>query len=289
MATISQLVVPLVLSSGTPHQIPSRSDPRGLIFAEDSGVRNSGFTLICVPGIGDVRTSFRFIGKTFQDSHRIIVTDIRGFGDSHSFSKFSPEDVAEDMKCVMEYFKLEAGVVFVTNSLSTGSAVIVATEGSPAVKGIVLLGPILRDLPADKYFRPISHCLFAWPWGAPLWSSYYKGLFKRRVRPVGFDEHASHIRAALRRPGALRSVGAFARAPKRGVEARLPRVRVPALAVFGDSDPDYPDAAAEEAWLKAAMAGGRLTTVMLKEVGHYPHVEAAEEALAAVRDFLASL
>jgi pimeloyl-ACP methyl ester carboxylesterase len=146
-------------------------------------------TLICVPGIGDVRTSFRFLAKSFQDKHRIIVTDIRGFGDSHAFSKFTPEDVADDMKCIMEYFELQSGVVLVTNSLSTGSAAIVATEENPAVKAIILLAPIVRDLPADKYFRPVSHCLFVWPWGTPLWTSYYKGLYKRKVNPADFDDH----------------------------------------------------------------------------------------------------
>ena len=219
----------------------------------------------------------------------MVVTDIRGFGDSHSFTAFSPEDVADDMKSVMDYLKLDSGVVFVTNSLSTGSAMILATEGNPAVKGAVLLGPIVRDLPADKYFRPISHCLFAWPWGSPLWKSYYRSLFKRKVRPAGFDEHVSHIDASLRRPGALGSIGRFARAPKANVAAHLARVRVPVLAIFGDSDPDYPSPAAEEAWLKAAVPGPGLRTLLLRGVGHYPHVEAADECVAAVREFLASL
>lgn len=289
MTTPSQNAVPLLLQSGSSHQIPSKSDPRGRIFAEDSGARSDGLTLVCVPGIGDVRTSFRFIAKSLQDQHRIIVTDIRGFGDSHAFSKFTPEDVAEDMKSVMEYFKLESGVVLVTNSLSTGSAAIVATEGNPALKGIIMLGPIVRDLPGDKYFRPISNCLFVWPWGPLLWTSYYKGLYKRKVRPVGFDDHVSHISSSLRRPNALWSIGAFARAPKANVAAHLNRVRVPALAILGDADPDYPDPAAEEAFLRATVGGGRLTTLMLRGVGHYPHVEAADEVLPAVRDFLAAL
>jgi hypothetical protein len=89
----------------------------------------------------------------------------------------------------MEYFELQSGVVLVTNSLSTGSAAIVATEETPAVKAIILLAPIVRDLPADKYFRPVSHCLFVWPWGTPLWTCYYKGLYKRKVNPADFDDH----------------------------------------------------------------------------------------------------
>ena len=120
-------------------------------------------------------------------------------------------------------------------------------------------------------------------------NAYLRYKTDTQVRPAGFDAHVAHIAASLRRPNALRSIGAFARAPKANVAAHLPRIRVPVLAVLGDADPDYPDPAAEEAFLRAAVGGGRLTTVMLRGVGHYPHVEAPDEALPAVRDFLAAL
>jgi pimeloyl-ACP methyl ester carboxylesterase len=210
-------------------------------------------------------------------------------GDSQLFSKFTPEDVADDIRTVIDHLKLDSGVIVVSNSLSTGSAMILAAEGHPSVKGVVMLSPIVRDLPGDKYFRPISHCLFTWPWGAPLWKSYYTSLYKRKVRPEGFDDHVQNITASITKANSLWSIGKFARASKTNVEAHLRRVQVPALAVFGDSDPDYPNAAGEEAWLKTVVTSGRLQSVLLKNVGHYPHVEAAEETNAAIREFISSL
>ena len=166
---------------------------------------------------------------------------------------------------------------------------ILAAEGHASVKGLIMLAPIVRDLPGDKYFRPISYCLFAWPWGAPLWKSYYKSLYKRKIRPEGFDNHVKNIGASIRAANPLWSIGKFARASKKNAETHLQRVQVQVLAVFGDSDPDYPNPAEEEAWLNSVVPSGKLTSVLLKGVGHYPHVEAADETISAIRDFISSL
>ncbi|KAJ3349541.1 hypothetical protein HDU91_006372 [Kappamyces sp. JEL0680] len=267
--------IPLVLGAAAlSHKWLDRNP--GKIFYEATAPKP--LALVCVPGIGD----------SLSSAHQVVLTDMRGIGDSTSdFTEYTPESVAEDIKAIIADMKLE-NVVLVGNSLSAGSALMVAAEGHAAVKGVIVFGPIVRDLPADKYFRPMSHVLFAWPWGASMWSMYFGSLFKRDTRPQGHAEHLSQVKRAI--PQALSSVGKFARASKKGVESQLANVKVPVLAIFGDQDPDYPNPQAELEWFQSVLKGPATSASLLTKVGHYPHVEAWEsDTHAKVQDFLKSL
>jgi pimeloyl-ACP methyl ester carboxylesterase len=68
------------------------------------------------------------------------------------------------------------------------------------------------------------------------------------------------------------------------VEARLTQLRVPALVVMGDQDPDFSDPAAEAAWIASTLSGA---VVMVPEAGHYPQSQQPEIVSAAVIAFLA--
>ncbi|PVU99836.1 hypothetical protein BB559_000344 [Furculomyces boomerangus] len=262
----------------------------GKLYIEDSGeTQDTKGVLVCFPGIGDVRTSFRFLVDTFvPEGYRVIIADIRGMGDSwEGFNEFTPESVATDISEVIKQRKLTQNVILIGNSLSAGSCILSAAQHSNIVKGVIMLGPIIHDLPADKYFRPISHLLFNRIWGSTLWSGYYSGLYKRDTKPTGYENHLNDIKKSLRKSKVIGSVGKFIRAPKNGVENSIPNLTCPTIAIYGDQDPDFSDVPKEKEWLLNKTKGHRnVDAFILEKVGHYPHVEAFDETKSIIEQFL---
>ncbi len=66
-------------------------------------------------------------------------------------------------------------------------------------------------------------------------------------------------------------------------EPLLPLVKVPVLAIFGESDRNHPDA--DRKRLQAALPGSAL--VVIEKAGHYPHEERAVETANAIKTALA--
>lgn len=50
-------------------------------------------------------------------------------------------------------------------------------------------------------------------------------------------------------------------------------MRQPTLVIMGEADPDFPDPAAEAAWITERL---RAEVVLVPEAGHYPHTEFPE-------------
>lgn len=65
-------------------------------------------------------------------------------------------------------------------------------------------------------------------------------------------------------------------------EPLLPNVKVPAVAIYGESDRNHPDA--DRKRLQAAIPGSGL--VVVAKAGHYPHEERATETAAAIKEAL---
>ncbi|KAJ3271057.1 hypothetical protein HDV01_007070 [Terramyces sp. JEL0728] len=259
-------------------------DGKGKIALEDSK-STSGFTFLCFPGIGDVRYSYRFFADRYSPNNRVVVADLRGTGDSDSaFTEYTPEAVAEDYNQIIEKLELK-NVILVGNSLAASSAVL--ASNNPNVKGAILLGPILRVLPGDKYFKPLSYLLFAKPWGPSAWVSYWQGLFKRPDKPDKHDEHIKKITEMVSGPNQVGNIGKFARASKQNAFDHLPKVTVPVLLVLGDQDPDYPDPRKEGELYRDQIKNSGL--YVLDKVGHYPHVEASTETFELIDNFVKTL
>jgi pimeloyl-ACP methyl ester carboxylesterase len=68
--------------------------------------------------------------------------------------------------------------------------------------------------------------------------------------------------------------------------SRPAEVTAPVLVVMGEQDPDFPDPAAEAAWIAQAM---RAQVVMVPEAGHYPQSQQPEITAGAVLRFLAAV
>ena len=123
------------------------------------------------------------------------------------------------------------------------------------------------------------------PWAALSWKSYLPKLYAGR-RPADFTEYRAQVVASLRRPGYARAFSLTTRTSHASAAARLAEVTAPVLVVMGEQDPDFPDPAAEAAWIAQAM---RAQVVMVPEAGHYPQSQQPEITAGAVLRFLAAV
>ncbi|KAG3033514.1 hypothetical protein PC128_g6825 [Phytophthora cactorum] len=304
--TKSKVSIPRVFASSNDYRL--RVTPQSYVFFEDSRPdAPAGSTVaICLPGIGDTRRQFRLLAPLLHDKlgFRVLLGDLRGFGDStsfddnpaHDYSAYSPESVALDVASLME--KLSAAdptcsFVLLGNSLSAGSMVLAAgtarkTPSGPRIRALVLLGPILRDSPMDSWFRPLSHLMFRPLYGAWVWGAYYKTLFPGKL-PDDFEAELDILKKHLKtETGNIVNVGRFARASKVGVASTLDNLgqhpTLPVLAFFGCKDPDYADFNAEIEWFKAAVPHAQCFEDV--DGGHYPHLENPERVVKEIEIIL---
>jgi pimeloyl-ACP methyl ester carboxylesterase len=261
--------------------------PEGNIAYSDTG---SGPLVVAVPGMGDLRSTYDDVVPALVDAgYRVVVTDLRGHGDSDTtFRTHGDDATGTDLLALLE--RLDAGpAVLLGTSMGASAAVWAAAEQPDLVRGLVLISPYLRQpgSPAvQRVMRIVYRVLLARPWGAAFWGSFYSTITKGRRSPR-HAEHVAAVRDKLREPGRLRSFRDLAVALDHSVvEARLPAVQAPALAVVGALDPDFPDPAAELAWAADAISA---RGVLVPEVGHYPQHQAPDVVVPAVLEFLAGL
>ena len=274
----------------TTSQVPHLSfltRPEGRIAYSDAG---SGPLIVAAPGMGDLRSTYDDVAPALVEAgYRVVVTDLRGHGDSDTtFRTHGDDATGADLLALVEH--LDAGpAVLLGSSMGASAAAWAAAERPDLVRGLILLSPYLRQpgsAALQRVMRVVYRVLLARPWGAAFWGSFYSSISKGRRSPR-HAEHVAAVRDALREPGHLRSFRDLAVALDHSVvEARLPAVQAPALVVVGALDPDFSDPAAELAWGADAIGARAL---LIPEVGHYPQHQAPDVVLPAVLDLLAGL
>jgi pimeloyl-ACP methyl ester carboxylesterase len=250
-----------------------------------------GRLVVLVPGMGDLRATWRdLVGPLAGAGYRVATTDLRGHGDSDTtFRTFGDIATAGDVLALVD--ELGGGpAVLVGNSMGAAAVTWAAAERPDLVAALVLTGPLLRN-PGGKFaqaaIRLAYPLLFARPWGARLWASYYRGTLNRGRHAPWLDEHVAAIRGSYADAARLAQFRALTwQLTHEPVERRLPEVHVPILAFVGRRDPDFRDPAAEAAWLEHA-TGARVT--LLDDVAHYPQHQASDLVVPQVLDFLATL
>ncbi|TMW61038.1 hypothetical protein Poli38472_014499 [Pythium oligandrum] len=176
----------------------------------------NGLTYVCLPGLGDLRNQYRFLGPLLaKDQHGqpniVYAADLRGHGDSSPhFDDYSVNAGAQDIIALLKKLSQEHGkqqrFVLVGNSFSAVTISVVlgrdlATLGDlkDQIVGAVLIAPFVKNYPADKWFRPLSHVLFGarW-WGVPLWMSYWKSFFMDADQsPADYHTRAAEVASKL--------------------------------------------------------------------------------------------
>lgn len=256
--------------------------PGGRIAYE---VHGEGPLLVCMPGMGDLRESYRFLAPRLAEAgYRVAVMDLRGLGDSSaSWEDYGQRAMGEDALALVEL--LGGPAVIVGHSFTPDSAIHAAVEAPDLVRGAVLLGPWARR----PKMGPLTSFLFQRVVGSPwLWSLFYRSLYPGE-KPTDFPAYLRALRAKLREPGRR---AAFRRiAGPEAVDAQAARAEVerPCLIVMGDRDPDFKNPAEEAEAMRAALPRTEARVVMIPGAGHYPHAQAPGPTAEAILEFLGAI
>lgn len=248
-------------------------------------VDGHGSLVVLVPGMGDLRTAYRFLAPSLRDAgHRVACMDLRGHGESDAtFSSYGDVETSEDVTALVE--ELGGPAVIVGNSMGAGAAVIAAASRPEMVRGLVLVGPFVRNGTISAIQRLLFRMATAPLWAATAWNSYLPRLYAGR-KPDDFAEYRGQVFASLRRPGYAKSFSRTTRTSHDPAEAQLGHVTAPAIVVMGEQDPDFPDPRAEAMWIGETL---HAEVVMVPDAGHYPQSQQPDVTADAVRRFLTSL
>lgn len=256
----------------------------GRISFDDTG--GNGPAILAIPGMGDLRSEYRYLRPALQQAgYRVITMDARGFGETTAvWGDYSARAVGRDAVAVLK--RLGAGpATILGNSFAAGSALWAAQDSPEQVNGVVLLGPIVRDLEPSFVQKLALKIGFAGPWRVGFWTMYWNSLFPTH-KPADHAEAKAAITKNLREPGRMDALRVMIGLSKADTAAILEQTRVPALIVMGTKDPDFTDAAAE-----AHMLAGKLKaeTMIVEGAGHYPHTEMADQVAPRILSFVRSL
>ena len=254
--------------------------PNGEIAFEVSG---DGPLVVAIPGIGDLRASYRFLVPQLVDAgYRVASFDLRGHGESSSdFGEYDDVAAASDAIALIE--ELGGGpVILAGNSMGAAVAAIVAADRPDLVSALVLIGPFVRNVPMPPGMGLALRAALLRPWGPRFWRTFHRRSFPAQV-PADYDEYADELITSLTRSGSWRAFQRTARTSHQPADDRLDAVDVPVLIVMGSKDPDFRDPIGE-ANLVATRLDGEL--LIVDSAGHYPHAEFPDLVGARVLAFL---
>jgi pimeloyl-ACP methyl ester carboxylesterase len=256
--------------------------PEGRVAYDVSG---DGPLVVLVPGMGDLRATYRFLAPALREAgYRVAATDLRGHGDSDtSFNSYGDPETSGDIVALIE--ELGGRAVVIGNSMGAGAAAVAAADRPELVRGLVLLGPFVRNAKISATQRIMLRVAMAPVWAASSWKMYLPKLYAGQ-RPADFEEYRGKVVAGLRRPGYAKAFSLTTRTDHGPAEARLANVTAPTLVVMGEKDPDFPDPRAEADWIAQALHG---EVVMVPEAGHYPQSQRPDLTTDAVARFLATV
>jgi pimeloyl-ACP methyl ester carboxylesterase len=264
------------LTSASPTEYLDR--PEGRVGYDVAG---DGPLVVLVPGMGDLRAAYRFLAPALREAgYRVASADLRDHGDSDStFSSYGDVETAGDVLALIE--QLGGPAIIVGNSMGAGAAAIAAAQQPDLVRGLVLLGPFVRNGNTSTVQRLMLRVAMASPWAAMSWKAYLPRLYAGQ-RPEDFDAYRAQVVASLHRPGHAEAFSLTTRTNHDPAEARLGDVAAPTLVVMGEQDPDFPDPRAEADWIAHAL---HAEVVMVPEAGHYPESQRPDLTSEAVLRF----
>ena len=232
--------------------------PEGRIAYDVTG---DGPLVVLVPGMGDLRSTYRFLAPALAAAgHRVVTTDLRGHGDSDAtFTSYGDVETAGDLVALLD----ELG----------GPAVVVGNS---------LVGPFVRDGAINGVMKLVFRIATLTPFAAMTWKSYAPRLYAG-AKPADLDAYLAEVIASIRRPGYAKAFSLTTRLTHAPAEARIADVTAPVLVVMGELDPDFPDPRAEADWIATTL---HAEVVMVPESGHYPQSQRPEIVADAVLGFL---
>lgn len=265
----------------------------GTLAYDDQG---SGPLVIALPGLGDLRQSYRFLAPQLAAAGcRVLTVDLRGHGGSSvAWPSYDAAAVGQDILDLIDHVGSGPATI-IGNSFSAAAAVWAATERPAAVTGTVLIGPFVRASKSNAGLTLAMNTLFHGPWSVRAWTWYHGTLF-RTARPADHDAYRRMLRANLAERGRFEAVRAMMFRRPDDTEQRLARIGTPTLVLMGSKDPDFPDPAAEAQWIAEHVGASNPSdgrplgeATILEGAGHYPQAEMPAETAARLLPFLAKV
>lgn len=264
-----------------PHFLPR---PEGRIAFDDTG--GTGRPLVvCVPGLGDLRSEYRFLTPILAAAgFRVVTMDLRGHGESDAtFTDHERPTAGDDVIALLDHLDV-ATANLIGTSYGAAAVTWAAAQAPERVRSVTLIGPFVRAVPVSLAQRWGLRILFARPWGVAGWINFYDRLWGTTTAP----DHAAHrasLRDNLREPGRLAAVRAMATSTCEAIDPCLDDLPEHTLVVMGTADPDFEDPA-DEARLVADRMRGQIA--LIEGAGHYPHVEQPDTTGTSITAFLTS-
>lgn len=267
-------------------ELPRPDGTTGRIAYDDRG---EGPLILMAPGMGMIRSSFRHLAPLLAEAgYRVVTTDYRGLGESDTgWDEYSSEATGADMTALLRH--LDAGPALVYgNSYTAAAAIHIAAlpDAKALLRGIVLSGPFVRDGDAPNLIATLTAKLITWsPLTRMMWMAWFPHMFPAR-RP-DYREYRDAVDANLREPGRAEVFAKMCAGTHGPAAAKLPLADsavsgIPALVVMGTKDEDFPDPAAEAAFVGDALHG---RVAMVEGVGHAPQDEAPAEVARLILEF----
>ena len=255
--------------------------PEGMLAYSDYG--GSGQPVIMLPGMGTLRSEYRFLAQALsQAGYRAVTVDLRGHGDSSvPWKTYDVSSMGNDITALIEH--LAAGPAhLVGNSFGAAPVVWVAAERPESTRAIVLINPFVRNAKINPVMGALFWLMLNNPWRVRTWTKYYSTLYLTQ-KPTDFQEYLAQLRQNLAQPGRFDAVAALGSSSRQPSDERLEHVKAPTLVIMGSKDPDFPDPAAEGR-IVADRTGG--TMKLVEGAGHYPQTEMPDETASIVLGFI---
>jgi pimeloyl-ACP methyl ester carboxylesterase len=248
-----------------------------------------GPPLVLLHGLGGSLYDWRHLIQPLSLSHRVLVVDLLGSGESEipQDEDYTIAAQARRVRGLMDLLGLERGTV-VGNSYGGGVALKLTQDWPERVDRLVLINSICYPENIPVYVRLANA-----PGAAFVAETLPLGKMTRwalracyrTVEKLSDEELETYIQE-LRVPGRRRALIQILRAilppDNTEFEARIRTVRAQTLLIWGRTDQTIPASLGRR--LLEDLPNARLFEL---DAGHVPHQELPDEVLKLIRDFLA--
>lgn len=250
-------------------------------------VAGQGRPLVLLHAFPLDHTIWRAQAEALRSDYRILMLDLRGFGESDPFEDSpSIEAMADDVRALLEALKIEGSVVVGGLSMGGYVALAFARRYPDWLQGLILADTRAEaDTPEGKAGREATIALAEAQGAGPVIEQMLPKLLGDQTRQRQRD-----IVDEVRRLGTSQSVAGIVgglRAMRDRPDAGpwLGRIAVPTLVLVGSEDRITPPSLADS--LATHIPGARKT--IINGAGHLANMEQPDAFNDAVRGFLRSL
>jgi pimeloyl-ACP methyl ester carboxylesterase len=270
---------------------PERVPLQGPLYVERAG---RGDPLILLHGYAGSRVTWRHWVEDLARDYTVYLVDLRGFGSAQKVDppRYGPGDMTDDVVRMILDLDLR-NVTLIGHSIGGGIALLATLrlrdlgEGD-RIRGIVSVAGVAYPQRFPHYVQKLQSAR----WQVLLGLVPTRWIVRKALESIVHDrssvtdrqveDYARPLRPWSAKKAAAASALQLVPADLDEIVARYPTIDVPALLLWGRSDPVVPLAIGQR--LARELPNARL--VVLERCGHLPPEELPRESLAVVTEFL---